>query len=356
MDSRLGITRGTRTYLRRFALAVAVVAALLGANFAASHHLNPRASLLLVYVGFSIILAVSLNLINGFTGQFSLGHAGFMAVGAYVSATFTQLVWHTRLYAGLPLPPWLREALLLLSAIILGGTAASLVGLLVGLPTLRLRGDYLAIATLGFGEIVRIGILNMDVVGGARGYGGFPKLTNLFWVALWTILAVLLIRNLVSSIHGRALLAVREDEVAAEAVGVNTTRYKVLAFVIGAFFAGVAGVLFAHYFTYINPASFDFLKSIEVVVMVVLGGMGSITGSVTAATVLTLLREQLRKVGPYDLGPYRLVVYAVLLVALMLLRPQGLLGRWELSWQTFHRRPPEVVGGPDVVGGSDVAA
>jgi len=166
-----------------------------------------------------------------------------------------------------------------------------------------------------------------EVVGGAKGFGGFPKLTTLFWTLVWAWLTVVLLKNLVNSVHGRALLAIREDEVAAEAVGINTTFYKTTAFVLGAFFAGVAGCLFAHFLLYINPASFDFLKSVELVVMVVLGGMGSLTGSVVAATVLTVLREWLRVAGAY-----RLVLYAALLVVMMLIRPTGLLGGWELSW------------------------
>lgn len=328
-------------------LAVAVpIAVFLVVDYASVHWINPRLSLLLLYVALNIILAASLNLINGFTGQFSLGHAGFMAVGAYVSAAFTCFVGGRVLDALSFLPAGAANACLLTLALLLGGLGAACVGLLVGLPTLRLRGDYLAIATLGFGEMVRIIILNLEVVGGAKGFGGFPKLTTLFWTLVWAWITVVVIKNLANSVHGRALLAIREDEVAAEAVGINTTFYKSAAFVLGAFFAGAAGCLFAHFLLYINPASFDFLKSVELVVMVVLGGMGSLTGSVVAATVLTVLREMLRV-----LGAYRLVIYAALLVVFMLLRPIGLLGGWELSWQsvlTLGRRlvgaPPE--GGP----------
>lgn len=310
----------------------APLAAFLLIDYASRHWLNPRISLLLVYVALNVILAASLNLINGFTGQFSLGHAGFMAVGAYVGAAFTRF-WGNGMLVHLScLPGPAARAALLTVGLLLGGLAAAVVGLLVGLPTLRLRGDYLAIATLGFGEMVRIIILNLEVVGGAKGFGGFPKLTTVFWTLVWAWLTVVLLKNLVNSVHGRALLAIREDEVAAEAIGIPTTFYKSSAFVLGAFFAGIAGGLFAHFLLYINPASFDFLKSVELVVMVVLGGMGSLTGSVAAATVLTVLREWLRVVGAY-----RLVLYAALLVVMMLVRPEGLLGSRELSWEGMRR-------------------
>jgi branched-chain amino acid transport system permease protein len=204
----------------------------------------------------------------------------------------------------------------------------------VGLPSLRLRGDYLAIVTLGFGEIIRVLILNIDVVGGARGLPGIPAWANVFWVGLGVAAVIVLARNLANSTHGRALFAIRDDEVAAEALGVDTTSYKVLAFVLGAFFAGVAGGLFAHFLSYLNPNSFTFIKSIEVIAMVVLGGMGSISGSVLAAIILTLLPEVLRPVQRY-----RMVVYSLMLITLMITRPQGLLGTRELSLPAWLRRP-----------------
>jgi branched-chain amino acid transport system permease protein len=202
---------------------------------------------------------------------------------------------------------------------------AAFAGLLVGVPSLRLRGDYLAIVTLGFGEIIRVIILNIDAVGGARGFAGVPARSNLAWVSGAAIVTFVAIRNLLRSYHGRAWLAIREDEIAAEALGVPTTRYKVTAFVIGAFFAGVAGALFAHYI-YLHTNSFTFMKSIEVIIMIVLGGMGSLTGSVLGATILTALPELLRFASAD-----RLIVYSLLLVVLMIARPQGILGRKELS-------------------------
>jgi len=295
---------------------------------------NPYIVQVIMLCGINVVLAVSLNMINGFTGQFSIGHAGFMAVGAYGSAMFTLHVgqrWAAALTAaGLPAPIACAPALLV--ALLIGGALAAIAGYLVGLPSLRLRGDYLAIVTLGFGEIIRVIILNVDAVGAARGMPGIPEWVDPFWIGLGVISVLLVARHLALSTHGRALFAIRDDEVAAEALGVDTTRYKVLAFVLGSFFAGVAGGLFAHYLGYLNPNSFTFIKSIEVVAMVVLGGMGSISGSVLAAIVLTMLPEVLRPVKDY-----RMVIYSLMLIVLMITRPQGLLGSREISWGWLRR-------------------
>lgn len=264
---------------------------------------------ILRFMGINIILAVSLNLINGITGQFSLGHAGFMAVGAYVSALVS-------IHLGWPL----------VFALLAGAVAASLLGILIGLPTLRLRGDYLAIATLGLGEIIRVVILNLDITKGARGLGGIPRTTTVYLVELFAIITILFTVNLMRSTHGRALLSIREDEIAAEAMGINTTFYKVFAFSAGAFFAGIAGGLFAHSMGYIAPTNFEFMRSIEILVMVVLGGLGSITGSVIATVVLTILPEALR-----GFAQYRMVLYSAMLIAIMLFRPSGLMGTRELD-------------------------
>jgi branched-chain amino acid transport system permease protein len=282
---------------------------------------------MLILSGLSIMLAVSLNLINGFTGQFSLGHAGFMAIGGYVSAYFAIHAGPSilGLFGRTPADPGAAGPVVLLCGLGLGAIAAAACGLLIGIPTLRLRGDYLAIATLGMGEIIRVVILNIEAVGGARGLNNIPGYTTFFWVYLMVVVTVLVHWNLVRSRHGRALLAVREDEVAAESLGIPTTRYKVLAFAVGAAFAGMAGSLFGHYLLYLNTNSFSFLKSIEVVIMVVLGGMGSISGSICAAVILTLLPEVLRPIKEY-----RMVIYSLLLIALMILRPQGIFGLGEI--------------------------
>jgi len=296
---------------------------------------NPYVFQIIVLCGVNIMLAVSINLINGFTGQFSIGHAGFMALGAYGSAMFSLHVgqkWAAAAVAA-GAPPVVAEGAALLVALLLGGLLAALAGYLVGLPTLRLRGDYLAIATLGFGEIIRVVITNVDAVGASRGLPGIPQWVNFFWVGIGVVSVVMLSVHVAHSTHGRALFAIRDDEVAAEALGVDTTGYKVMAFVVGSFFAGVAGGLFAHYLSYLNPNSFTFIKSVEVVVMVVLGGMGSITGAVLAAIILTLLPEVLRPVKDY-----RMVIYSLMLIVLMITRPQGLFGNRELDLGRFFRR------------------
>ena len=285
--------------------------------------------------GINVILAVSLNLVNGFTGQFSIGHAGFMAIGAYTSAVVTMKVLPSAIaaMAAAGVPPIFAHGAALLVATLAGGSLAAVAGLAVGLPSLRLRGDYLAIVTLGFGEIIRVVILNVDAIGGARGLSGVPAYTNFFWVALWVVVVVGVSYNLLASTHGRAMLAIREDEIAAESLGVPTTRYKVLAFVVSAFFAGVAGALYAHYDSYLNPASFTFLRSIEIIAMIVLGGMGSVSGAIMAAVALTVLPEALRGVKEY-----RMVIYAMLLIVLMITRPSGIMGTRELKLPWFRKK------------------
>ncbi len=277
-----------------------------------------------------VILAVSLNLINGITGQFSLGHMGFAGVGAYVSGTISTLVFKIN-----PSSP--NDMLIFVFAIIAGGLAAAIVGFLIGFPSLRLKGDYLAIVTLGFGEIIRTVFNNIDYVGGPRGLLGIPKFSNFTTITVAALITIVVIRNLVESSHGRAMLAIRENELAAELVGVNTTRYKVLAFVIGAFFAGIAGGLFAHLLQMAHPTQFGFIKSVEVLIMIYAGGVGSITGSTIAAFALTFLSEGLRigiraiadATGLPIGGEWRMVVYALLLIFIMLFRTEGLMGTKE---------------------------
>ena len=283
----------------------AAVAAGLGAD-----QMNAYYRGVVIDIGIAIILAVSLNLINGHTGQFSLGHAGFMSVGAYVSAMLT-----------LELQKNLGEALpwIFLPALIAGGLVAALAGLLVGVPSLRLKGDYLAIVTLGFGEIIRVIFQNVDAAGAASGLSGIPRLTGLAWTFTLAAVTVYVVGCLVNSTYGRGFLAVHDDEVAASSMGLNPTRYKVTAFVIGAFFAGIAGGLFAHHKTSITPQVFDFMKSFEIVLMVILGGMGKTGGVILAAIVLTVLPEPLRQ-----FSEYRMIVYALLIICIMIARPQGL--------------------------------
>jgi branched-chain amino acid transport system permease protein len=261
--------------------------------------------------GINIILAVSLNLILGHTGQFSLGHAGFMSVGGYTAAKIS-LVFSP----GVPEP---MRPLLLLSALLSGGLLAAAAGLVVGVPSLRLKGDYLAIVTLGFAEIIRVILQNTEAVGGASGLSGIPKFTTLGWSFGFAIITIYVVSALVNSTYGRGFLAVSDDEVAAGSMGINPVRYKVTAFVIGAFFAGIAGGLYAHHKQTLVPTGFDWLKSIDIVVMVILGGMGRTPGVIVAAIVLTWLPEHLRV-----FADYRMIIYALMIITLMILRPQGL--------------------------------
>lgn len=292
---------------------------------------------LFAFIGINIILATSLNLINGFTGQFSIGHAGFMAVGAYSSAFFT-VTWGKGIEGSLAfLGDTVAASIVLLIAIIIGATVAALMGLIVGIPSLRLKGDYLAIVTLGFAEIIRIVILNIDRVGGATGYQ-VPGYASFLWIGVFAVITVVVIRNIVRSDMGRALISIREDELAAEAMGVNTTRYKVTSFVIGSAFAGVAGVLFAHYNKFLSTNDFQFIKSFEIIIMIVIGGMGSITGAILGAIIVTLLPELLRQLPDIQVGAaifrfadLRLVIFALILILTMILRPQGLLGTAEIG-------------------------
>ena len=330
-------------WLRDLIYAAIYIAIVIGVSYGIDHIPIPGMAYyrrIIILMGINIILAVSLNIINGHAGQFSLGHAGFMAVGAYFAAflTFFYFMPYVNKFADGTVQRLLQNGLLLV-AVLCGGALAAIAGYLVGLPSLRLRGDYLAIVTLGFGEIIRVIILNIDKIGGARGLSGIPNWVDFFWVYLFAGFTVLVSWRLVRSSVGRAFLAVREDEIAAEAMGVDTTKYKVKAFVIGSFFAGVAGGLYGHYMMYLNPEMFRFLKSFEIVVMVVLGGLGSISGAIVAAIVLTYLPEGLRAaqgVLHMNKDP-RMVIYSILLIVLMLTRPQGLLGRREL-WHVLARR------------------
>jgi branched-chain amino acid transport system permease protein len=299
---------------------------LLGSLFA--NQINPYWLYIAYDIAISIIMAVSLNLINGYAGQFSLGHAGFMAVGAYTAAVITN-AFHG--------PDGFAAYGVFAVALLAGGLAAAVAGLLVGIPTLRLRGDYLAIVTLGFGEIIRVVLQNMDSVGGARGLSVAHGYTNFFWAFGLAAVTVYVVASLVNSTYGRGFIAVRDDEVAAEAIGINTTKYKVTAFVVGAFFAGIAGGLYAHSKQFITPSGFNFMLSISFVVMVILGGMGNTIGVILAAVVLTLLPEGLRALADIEhlpgfasqhplgwVGDTRMIIYSLLLIVLMLTRPQGL--------------------------------
>lgn len=271
----------------------------------------------LVTICINIILAVSLNLITGFTGQFSLGHAGFMSIGAYVCALITMNMPTT---AGF------------IIGVLAAATAAAVIGCIVGLPTLRLQGDYLAIATLGMSEIIRIVFLNLGITNGAAGLNGIPQFVNWPWLFLLMVGTVLIITNFLRSSHGRACISIREDEIAAEAMGINTTKYKVIAFMIGASCAGIAGAIYSSYFYFIKPDLFGFMKSIDILVIVVFGGLGSISGSILAAIVLALISTFLQ-----SFPEVRMVLYSLLLIIIMVFRPQGLMGSKEISLSIFKK-------------------
>jgi branched-chain amino acid transport system permease protein len=287
----------------------AVVQVLIGGG-----SLNPFYQNTLMFIGINIILAASLHLIIGVTGQFSIGHAGFLAVGAYASAIMT-----------------MKLEMPFVVALIVGGLVAALAGLIIGIPSLRLKGDYLAIATLGFGEIVRIILLNIDYVGGASGMQ-VSHFTTWPWVFAAVLVTIIVIRNFTSSTHGRACISIREDETAADSMGINTTYYKVVAFAIGAFFAGIAGGLYAHNFYIIQPSNFGFLKSFDILILVVLGGLGSLSGAVLAAILLTVVTTFLQ-----DYPETRMIIYSLVLIVMMLYRPQGLMGTKEIT-SMFKRK------------------
>lgn len=303
----------------KFILIFSLVGFLLLNLFSAQLGIDAYTRQVLIFIGINIVLASGFNLVIGHTGQFSLGHAGFMAIGAYASAAFSLFVSKDLLLqTG---NPFFLEHGLFLLALIAGGLAAALAGLLVGIPCLRLRGDYLAIVTLGFGEIIRVIFQNMETLGGPRGLAGIPRMTDLFWVFGCASVTIYVVHALIRSVYGRGFLCTRDDEIAAEAMGVNTTKYKVLAFVLSAFFVGIGGALYAHSVRFITPEAFSFQKSVEILVMVIFGGLGNLAGGVFAAIFLTWLNEILR-----DVQEWRMVFYALLLIIIMILRPGGLLG------------------------------
>jgi branched-chain amino acid transport system permease protein len=345
--------RPRETFVRNAAVLGAGVLTAVLMHQLGSRVLGDYAARILLDTGIAIILAVSLYIVNGMAGQFSLGHAGFFALGGYTAASITYygslLVWGDALRhgGGFGGGEWLFVA-----ACLSGGLVGAVAGFAMGLPILRLRGDYLAIVTLGFGEIIRVVLQQTNPVlysaeellsakaeqlfppplGGALGFSGVPKYTSLFWVYAFVALTLIVAYRLKFSSIGRGMISIREDEIAAQAMGVNVTRWKVRAFVIAAFFAGIAGSLFAHESgIIISPKDAGFQRSIEAVIMVVLGGNGSISGVVLAAVFLTIVPELLR-----NFAEYRMIVYAILLIGTMLLRPQGLFGRREI-WEFFWR-------------------
>lgn len=288
--------------------------------------INSYTEVVLITVGINIILCASLNLVNGYMGEFSVGHAGFMSLGAYASAVLT-----TKLLPG--------ATHALLPAVVLGGAVAAAIGFLLAVLSFKTRGDYLAIITLAFLMIVKSAFENMPYVGGPRGMTP-PVLTTLPWTFFWVVVTIWVIRNLIYSKFGRAVIAIREDEIAANAMGVRIREAKILAFVISSFFGGVAGALYAQVNFFIDPKSFDIVKSTEILVMVYLGGIGSLAGSILGAVIFTILSQVLQ-----PLGTWRMVILPLILVLLMLFRPRGIMGLRELTWflpkrELFNRKKP----------------
>ncbi|HLC16373.1 MAG TPA: branched-chain amino acid ABC transporter permease [Thermodesulfovibrionia bacterium] len=322
-----------KKFIKSFIPPITVYLSLLLIGYIFEISANAYIQLTLIYICINSIMAMSLNLVNGYTGQFSLGHAGFMAIGAYTSA-YLSFNW---------IPTSIATINLIIYALT-GGLLSAFAGLIVGLPSLRLKGDYLAIVTLGFGEIIRVILLNFEQVGGARGLYGIPGYFDIhrfnlqisrFYSAyilasFWVVATFFIIWRLIRSSYGRVFLSVKEDEIAAQAMGIDTTLAKVRAFILSSFFAGIAGSLFAHYTNYLNPSSFGFLKSIDAVIMVVLGGMGSLTGSVIAAAIVTILPEALRPLKDLTGVDLRMVIYSLALIVVMIMRPQGLFGHTEI--------------------------
>lgn len=286
--------------------------------------INAYYQITLVKVGITLIGALGLNMILGISGQFSLGHAGFMAIGAYSVAIVT-----------LAYPSLLGWVVGLLIGIVI----TTIVGLFIAIPTLRLRGDYLAIATLGTGEIIRIVLLNLKITNGAAGLSSIPKFTDWTLLYVFIVIALLFMAHIKYSRFGRAALSVKDDEIAAEAMGIQVTKIKVMIFIFGAIFASIAGALYASFFYVIKPEAFGISKSIEFLMVVVLGGMGSISGTIAAAVVMELLTTLLQ-----TLAQVRMIVYALVLIVLMIYRPQGLLGTKEISINKLFRRKVKADG------------
>ncbi|MDR1732001.1 MAG: branched-chain amino acid ABC transporter permease [Synergistaceae bacterium] len=281
----------------------------------------------LMFAFINAMVTMGLNLVNGVSGQFSIGQAGFVAIGAYASATVTTLMFN---FSALP---ELVKPFVFLFSILCAGAAAGVFGYLTGKPSLRLKGDYLAIVTLAFGEVIRAVIRLIPHVGGPRGFSGIPRYSNLAWILTFFTLTVWVLRNYTGSSFGRACISCREDELAAETMGIDTTRYKVQAFMIGAIISGVAGALLAHVLAYLHPDQFSYLRSIDFLVYLYAGGAGTITGSILGAVILTILPEMLR-----FLSGWRLVIYGLALVLMMLYRPGGLSGGKELPFLTLKVR------------------
>lgn len=283
--------------------------------------ISPYYYSVLILMGVNLILSTSLALLNGFTGLFTMGHAGFMAIGAYTSA-----------FVVTKYMPGMAPMAQLMVALIIGSSFAALFGFIIGFASLRLSGDYLGMVTLGFSEIIRILLLNIEAVGGARGMTDIPQFINLGIVALITLITIILIKRIRDSRYGRAMLAVKENEMAANLMGINPLSIKVRAFVLSSALAGVAGVCFAFSEGYLSTQTFTFVKSFEIITMNVIGGLGSLSGAVLGGSILSILPEALRKLQDFTGVDLRMIIYALTMILIMILKPQGLLGSKEWKW------------------------
>lgn len=283
--------------------------------------ISPYYYAVLVILAINVMLSVSLALLNGFTGMFTMGHAGFMAIGAYTSASVVTFL--------VPNQPFLVQMIL---GSVTAGLFAGLIGFLIGISCLRLAGDYLGMVTLGFGEIIRIILLNVDAVGGARGMTDIPTYINLGSAVFVALIVILIIKRIRDGRLGRAMLAIKENEMAANMMGINPLNIKVKAFVISSFIAGLAGSFFAHSEGYLSTQTFTFVKSFEVIAMNVVGGLGSLSGAIMGAGILTILPEGLRVVQDITGIDVRMLIYALTIILIMILRPQGLMGNKEWKW------------------------
>ena len=326
--------KNVATWLRTHAEVIFIPLTFLILYYLSSKNIfNPYFMQVIMLAGINVIVTQSLNILNGMTGLSSLGHAGFMSVGAYSAAFITSV-----LFKGVPMPEAAQIAIFL-TASILGGFVAALCGLIIGFPTLRLRGDYLAIVTLGFCEVIRALMRLIRVTGGSFGLTGIRQHTTLFWVFLFMMLAIYACRNFMDSSFGRACMAIRENEIAASTIGINTSRYKITAFATSAFIAGVAGGLFAHLVRYLHPDIFGYAKSTDFLVYLYAGGVGSISGSLLGAVILTVLPETLR-----FLSEWRLVIYGALLLFIILFRRRGMFGGREFAFLKLNTGGIQVFG------------
>jgi len=327
-------------FLKKFLFGIAalifysVILFLYNANLVSDYFLR-IINISLIY----IIYTTSLNLINGYTGLFSLGHLGFAAIGAYISSALTTLVFKLSIPATDNITIYLQNYALFFLCVLIAGLMAALISFIVGAPVLRVKDDYLAIITLAFGEIIRVSINAIDYLGGPRGLPGIPQFSNFTIIFAFAFLTVLVLRNIVFSTFGKACIAIREDELVAQFLGINVIKYKISFFVIGAFFAGIGGALFAHLLQYIHPTQFGFMNTIMILVMLYAGGMGSLSGSILAAFALTIISEFLR-IGIHNFAnatglplgdEWRMVLYSLLLIIIILFKPNGLLGDREFK-------------------------